>query len=272
MPSKKIMIAAALAGLIGTQNVYAGFLDSLVEEVQKSAQEVTQSSNGSVTGLTAAEMDGGLREALNAGVKEAISRLGREDGYFGNKLVRIPMPEKLAMVEKGLRSAGMGKYADDFILAMNRAAEKAVPETAKIFADSIAQMSIDDAKKILTGPDDAATDYFRDKSGPKLQAAILPIVKEYTEQTEVTKYYKSMMGAYDTYGAPLVESSGVGQYIDAFAGTSGETKFDPRDLDGYITAKGVDGLFTVIAEEEKAIRTDPAARTTELLEKVFGTK
>jgi hypothetical protein len=271
MPKYKI-ITAAFAGLLCFQNAHAGFLDSLVEEVQKSAQEVTQTSGGSVSGLSAAEMDGGLREALNKGVKEAISRLGRKDGYFGNPLVRIPMPEKLRMVEKGLRSAGMGQYADDFLLAMNRAAEKAVPETAKIFADAISQMSIDDAKKILTGPDDAATDYFRVTSGPALEAAILPIVKEYTEQTEVTKYYKSMMGAYDTYGAPLVERSGVGEYIDAFAGTSGETKFDPRDLDGYITARGVDGLFTVIAEEEKQIRTDPAARTSELLEKVFGTK
>ena len=272
MPNQKIMIAAALAGLIGMQNVHAGWLDSVVDEVTKTVNETTQTQNGSVSGLTEAEMDGGLKEALNKGVKVAISRLGREDGYFGNSLVKIPMPEKLALVEKGLRSAGMGKYADDFILAMNRAAEKAVPETATIFADTISQMSIDDAKNILTGPDDAATAYFRDRSGPKLQAAILPIVKQYTEQTKVTMYYKRMMGAYDTYGAPLVQSSGVGQYLNVLGGSSEETQFDPRDLDGYITAKGVDGLFTVIAEEEKQIRTDPAARTTELLKKVFGTK
>jgi hypothetical protein len=217
-------------------------------------------------------MDGGLREALNKGVKVAISRLGREDGYFGNNLVKIPMPEKLALVDKGLRKAGMGKYADDFILAMNRAAEKAVPETAKIFADTIAQMSIDDAKQILTGPDDAATAYFRDKSGPSLEAAILPIVKEYTEETKVTMYYKRMMGAYDTYGAPLVESSGVSKYLGAVGMSTEETKYDARDLDGYITGKGVDGLFRVVAEEEEKIRTEPAARTSELLEKVFGTK
>jgi len=255
-----MMISAAAVGLLGMPGLQAGWLDAVMDQVTEATKEVAPETQKAVAAtLTTSEIDGGLREALNMGVKQAIGELGVENGFFGNKLVKIPMPEKLQMVEKALRSAGMGKYADDFVLAMNRAAEKAVPETATIFADG--------------GPDDAATDYFRDKSGAALNAAILPIVKEYTQQTEVTKYYKAMMDTYDTYGAPLVESSGVAKYMDALGGSSSsstEPAFDPHDIDGYITAKGVNGLFTVIGEEEKKIRTEPAARTTDLLKKVFG--
>lgn len=270
MPFLKLLIAFGAVGLLGIQGVQAGWLDTLVEQVEKTAQEAAHSGSGSASDFSLAEIDGGLREALNKGVREAIARLGRKNGFFGNSLVRIPVPEKVAMVEKGLRGAGMGRYADDFILAMNRTAEKAVPETAQIFADAIAKMSIDDARRILTGPDDAATVYFRDKAGPALEAAILPIVREYTQQTQVTKYYKTMVGGYDAYGAPLVEQSGLSSLLGAAVGAPEETAYDARDLDGYITARGVDGLFTVIAEEEKLIRTDPAARTSELLRKVFG--
>jgi len=275
MPFSRVMISAAVVGLLGMQGVQAGWLDTVVDHVQEATKEVAPSTSTVVAStLSDKEIAGGLREALNAGVKEAIGQLGVENGFFGNKLVKIPMPEKLQMVEKGLRSVGMGKYADDFVLAMNRAAEKAVPETAKIFAGTISKMSIDDARKILGGPDDAATEFFREKSGAELNSAILPIVKEYTQQTEVTKYYKAMMDTYDAYAAPLVESSGVSKYLDAFGGSGSssekQSSFDPHDLDGYITAKGVNGLFTVIAEEEKKIRTEPAARTTDLLKKVFG--
>jgi len=272
MPFPKTISIFAAVGLLAVQGVQAGWLDTALEKVNEVTKESTSSQTGSsaLDALTTSEMDGGLKEALDLGVQKAIAQLGTEDGFYGNSLVKIPVPEKLALVESALRKAGMGKYADDFILAMNRAAEKAVPETAKIFADTISDMSITDAKNILTGPDDAATEYFREKSGPALQAAILPIVKEYTAQTEVTTYYKAMMSAYDTYAAPLVEKSGLGTLLGG-SEESGTT-YDAGDLDGYITAKGVDGLFTVIAEEEKAIRTDPAARTTELLQKVFGSE
>ena len=175
------------------------------------------------------------------------------------------------MVASGLRKFGMGRYVDDFVLASNRAAEKAVPETAKIFADAIGRMSLDDARKILGGPDDAATEYFRRNAGPALKEAVLPIVKEYTEQTEVTTYYKSMVAAYDSYAAPMVEQSGLGGLLGSVTGAETErAEYDVRDLDGYITAKSLDGLFTVLAQEEKKIRENPAARTTELLQKVFG--
>ena len=270
MPFSKHVIAVAMAGLLAVPGAQAGWLDKVVEKVQESAEKVAEKQNGSLSDLTVAEMDGGLREALNKGVKVAVSRLGREDGYFGDKLVRIPVPEKLQRLEKGLRKIRMEKYADDFILAMNRAAEKAVPETAKIFADAIKQMSIEDARKIIKGPDDAATDYFREKTRARLEAAILPIVKKYTRETGVTKYYKKMAGAYDTYGSSLAESSGINKFLGAAGIKTKKSEYDSNDLDGYITNKGVRGLFTVIAGEEKKIRDNPAERTTQLLKKVFG--
>ena len=268
MHFSKLLMTSSLAVVLTTQTLQAGFLDSIMETVTKTTTGETQTKD--ISGLSITDIDGGLREALNKGVKTAIAQLGQQDGFLGNSLVKIPVPDKLMMVEKGLRKAGMGKYADDFVTAMNRAAEKAVPETAKIFADTISGMSIEDAKKILTGPDNAATEYFREHSGPALQAAILPIVQQYTQETEVTQYYKTMVDTYDSYGAPVLEQTGVTKLLGSLSGESNATQYDPRDLDGYITAKGVDGLFTVIAEEEKKIRTDPAARTTELLQKVFG--
>jgi hypothetical protein len=259
---------ATVAALLLSPAAHAGWFDTLKEGA---ATLMEQPEEGSAGTLTTAEIDGGLKEALRVGTKLAIEQLGREDGFFGNALVKIPVPEELTMVAGGLRKVGMGKYVDDFVLASNRAAEKAVPETAKIFTDAISKMTLEDARRILGGPDDAATEYFRKNAAPSLKEAILPIVKEYTEQTEVTTYYKSMVAAYDSYAAPMVEQSGLGGLMGTLTGTGTETaQYDVRDLDGYITGKSLDGLFTVLAQEEKKIRENPAARTTELLKKVFG--
>ena len=259
---------ATIAALLSAHSAHAGWFDTIKEQ----AATVLQNSDSEGTSaLTTAEIDGGLKEALRVGTKLAIEQLGKEDGFFGNALVKIPVPDQLNVMAAGLRKIGMGKYVDDFILASNRAAEKAVPETAQIFADAITGMTLDDARKILGGPDDAATEYFRGHTGEKLKAAILPIVQQYTAETEVTTYYKNMVAAYDAYAAPMVEKSGLGGLLNSVAGTTAETtQYDVRDLDGYITGKGLDGLFTVLAQEEKKIRENPAARTTELLQKVFG--
>ncbi len=267
MRSEMIARYAVIAALLGT-SAQAGWFDVVKEQ----AATVLKSDNGTATSsLTTAEIDGGLKEALRVGTKLAIEQLGKEDGFFGNALVKIPVPEQLGMMAAGLRKVGMGKYVDDFVLASNRAAEKAVPETAQIFGNAITGMTLDDARKILAGSDDAATEYFRSHTAEKLKAAILPIVKQYTEETEVTTYYKNMVAAYDAYAAPLVAQSGLGGLLNSVAGTTAETTgYDVRDLDGYITGKGLDGLFTVLAQEEKKIRENPAARTTELLQKVFG--
>jgi hypothetical protein len=261
-----LMHCIALVTLVFGAQAQAGWLDTLLEQA---VTAVEKEQNGDQT-LTAAEINGGLKEALRVGTKLAIERLGKEDGYFGNELVKIHVPEEVRMVESGLRSIGMQRYADDFILALNRSAEQAVPETVEIFADAITQMSLEDARKILNGPDDAATEYFRKTAGTALQKAILPIVQEYTQKTEVTRYYKTMVASYDTYAAPLVEKSGLGQYMGVQQAGDEKPAYSARDLDGYITGKSMDGLFTILAEEEKKIRENPAARTTELLQKVFG--
>ena len=258
---------AAVAALL-VQGAHAGWFDAVKEGLEAAVQSPT--GNETTKALTSAEIDGGLKEALRVGTRAAIKELGREDGYFGNALVKIPVPENVQTIAAGLRKVGMGKYVDDFILSLNRAAEQAVPETAEIFADAITGMSLEDARRILNGPDDAATEYFRKSAGTALNAAILPIVKEYTAKTEVTTYYKAMVNAYDSYAAPLVEKSGLGGLLGMAQQEGDSPRYSARDLDGYITGKSLDGLFSMLAEEEKKIRTDASARTTDLLAKVFG--
>ncbi len=277
MHSKRLILSAAAAALLGTAPLQAGFFDDLGKQLGDAVTNTQSSSTAStaasgVSSLSDAEVDGGLREALKVGTKLAIDQLGKENGYFGNAAVKIPVPEQLQLIATGLQKVGMGSYVDDFVLSLNRAAEKAVPETAAIFGKAITGMSLDDARKILSGPDDAATEYFREKSTPELKAAFLPIVQKYTQEAQVTTYYKAMVAAYDSYAAPMVEKSGLGGLAGMVTGGSSEQQSDysARDLDGYITGKGLDGLFTMVADEEKKIRENPAARTTELLSKVFG--
>ena len=277
MHSKRLILSAAAAALLGTAPLQAGFFDDLGKQLGDAVTNTQSSSTAStaasgVSSLSDAEVDGGLREALKVGTKLAIDQLGKENGYFGNAAVKIPVPEQLQLIATGLQKVGMGSYVDDFVLSLNRAAEKAVPETAAIFGKAITGMSLDDARKILSGPDDAATEYFREKATPELKAAFLPIVQKYTQEAQVTTYYKAMVAAYDSYAAPMVEKSGLGGLAGMVTGGSSEQKSDysARDLDGYITGKGLDGLFTMVADEEKKIRENPAARTTDLLSKVFG--
>lgn len=192
----------------------------------------------------------GLREALLNGTFSAIKSLGREGGFLKNLRVRIPMPKSLQPVEKTLRLIGQGRVADDFIAAMNHAAEKAVPVAADVFKNSIRQMTFQDAVNIVRGPDDAATQFFRRTSEKRLAEKFLPIVRSFTEQVGVTAQYKAMM---EQYGS-----------IARLAGR------DAVDIDEYVTQKALDGLFLLIADEEKRIRRDPVARTSEILQKVFG--
>ncbi len=171
------------------------------------------------------------------------------------------MPESLQKIEKSLRALKQEALADEFITTMNRAAERAVPEAATIFADSIKQMSITDAKTILTGPDDSATLYFRKTGTNALQKAFLPIVKQATETAGVTAAYKNMMSK--------VGGSALGKSFGGTLGALGVSQ-EALDVDGYVTRKAMDGLFKMVAEEEKRIRQNPVARSTEVLKKVFG--
>ncbi len=197
------------------------------------------------------EISGGLKEALSKGVGSAIKSLGKEDGFFKNVRVKIPLPKSLQKVEKIVRVAGQGRAVDEFVLSMNRAAEKAVPVAVDVFVDSIKKMTFDDARQILFSKEqDSATQFFRRTSEETLREKFRPIVEEFTAKTGVTQKYKAMIG----------KAGFAAQFLGK----------DATDLDGYVTQKALDGLFLLIADEEKKIRKDPLGRTTSLLKKVFG--
>jgi uncharacterized protein DUF4197 len=201
--------------------------------------------------LSDRDITGGLKEALGKGVRFAITNLGKQDGYLGNPRVRIPLPRTLEKLEKGLRLAGQGRAVDEFVASMNHAAEKAVPVAIDVFVDAIKQMSFDDARQILfSGQDDSATQFFRRTSEETLRQKFRPIVEKFTEQVGVTQKYKAMTGKYAFAGSLLGK--------------------DATDIDGYVTQKALDGLFLMVADQERKIRKDPIGRTTDLLRRVFG--
>lgn len=171
------------------------------------------------------------------------------DSYFGNKEIKILMPEKMQKVADVLRKVGYEREVDEFVLSMNRAAEKAAPKATSIFIDAIKQITFEDARKILQGGDIAATDYFKAKTSNELYKVFKPIISSSMNEVGTTKAYKDMMSKYESLPFITKES---------------------YDLDHYVTNKGLDGLFYMIGKEEKKIRTDPAARVTDLLKKVFG--
>jgi hypothetical protein len=214
--------------------------DWLKEEVNR----VTAKS----TPLDASTVAAGLREALDQGTARAVRDLGRENGFWSKPLVRIPMPEKLQKVDTALRRLGQDKLADDFVHSLNRAAEHATPEAERIFVDAVRRMTIRDALDILHGPQNAATSYFRRQTEAPLAQAFHPIVARSTAAVGVTSSYKRLVSRAEPLG--LIDTHEL-------------------DIDDYVTRKTLDGLFLMIAEEERRIREDPAARTTELLRKVF---
>jgi len=234
----------------------AGFLDQL-QALAITNTTVLTSSN--LAGLSQDQMIQGLKEALGKGVQTAVASLGRNDGFLTNLNVKIPMPGKLKSVEKALRTVKQEKLADEFVDTMNHAAEQAVPEAASVFSDSIKQMTITDAKAILTGTNNAATEYFRRTTQTNLYAKFLPIVTAATGKTGVTAAYKNMMS-----------KAAVSTQVSSLLGSTGLVKPGDMDIDAYVTQKAMDGLFTMVAAEEKKIRENPVARTTAVLKQVFG--
>jgi hypothetical protein len=186
-----------------------------------------------------------LRAALEKGSQAAVAQLGRPDGFFANPQVKIPLPESLQRAEKLMRRFGAGKYADELILTMNRAAEAAVPEARALFIQAVRRMSVQDAKAILTGGDTAGTQYFRQQ----LHDRFLPIVKRSTEKVGLAQKYNE----YAERGVAF-----------------GLVKQEHANLDEYVTQRALDGLFLVVAEEEKKIRKDPVGTGTAIIKKVFG--
>jgi hypothetical protein len=204
---------------------------------------------GRQSGLSEAKVASGLKEALKVGTENAVSLTGREDGYFRNEAIKILMPKGLRNIEQPLRALGYGSQIDEFVLSMNRAAERAAPAAKEIFWTAITQMSFDDARGILTGGDTAATDYFKRKTSQPLSAAFRPVVETSMSDVGVTKRYKELISRYEK----IPFAKGL-----AF------------DLDEYVVTSAMHGLFHVVGEEEKKIRRDPSARVTDLLKDVFG--
>jgi hypothetical protein len=201
--------------------------------------------------LTSDEVAAGLKEALTNGVSKGSDLVSKVDGYYKNPEIKIPFPPEVRQVETKLRKIGMGGEVDKFILALNRGAEDAAKEAKPIFVSAIKQMTIQDAWGILKGEKDAATQYLKKTTTAQLTEKFKPIIKQSLERTNATKYYTNLVNAYNKL--PLVE------------------KVNPN-LDDYATAKGIDGLFVMVAKEEKLIRDDPAARTSDLLKRVFSQK
>lgn len=202
------------------------------------------------SGVTQEEAGRGIKEALSQGVTSAILNLNKPDGFFGSQIYKMLLPPDALKVEKTLRGIGMGKQVDKAILAINRGAEDAVGFAKSIFVDAIKEMTLTDALNIVSGPKDAATNYFKQKTKEKLIAAFTPSVKASLDKTDATKYYSDIINTYNKLPTTF-------------------NKVNP-DLTSYVVGKAVDALFDQVAKEEANIRSNPLARTSDLLKKVFG--
>jgi hypothetical protein len=240
-----IAMGALFAGSLQAQQGKGGLPQQLQNIVRGAA---TGALGGS---LSNDEVVRGLKEALSIGTNHAAASASKVGGYLNNPMIRIPFPPDAQRVKAVVEGIGMQRQVDDFVRTLNRAAEEAAKEAGRVFLDAILQMTIADGYQILRGPDDAATAYLRRTTTVPLTAKFRPIVKRAIEKVEVTKYWNPIITAYNR--VPFVQ------------------RINP-DLDAYVTEKGLQGLFSLIAGEERKIRRDPAARTTELLRKVFGGK
>lgn len=221
--------------------IAAGALAVLATGGQALAQSLASLSNKDAVA--------GLKDALVQSADKAVGQLGAADGFLGNAKVKIPLPDSIKRVESGLRMVGMGRQADELVVSMNRAAEMAVKEATPILVDSVKKMSVQDAKAVLTGGDDAATQYFRRTTSDQLTQRFLPIVKKMTAKVRLAEQYNSLAGQ---------------------AASLGLVKQEDANIDNYVTRKALDGLFLVISEQERAIRKDPVGAATGMAQKVFG--
>jgi hypothetical protein len=203
----------------------------------------------SLADISGKDAGGGLKEALTQGAGKAVALLGKNDGFLKNPKVKIPLPESMQQIESVMRGLGMGKQADELITAMNRAAEAAVPAAKDMLVDAVKQMTIEDAKSVLTGGDDAGTQYFRRKTAEPLAQKFLPVVKQAIDKVKLANTYEKFAKKASRFGL---------------------VKEEDTHLENYVTKKTLDGLYLMIAEEEKAIRTNPLGAAGSLAQKVFG--
>ena len=247
---RRIFSVGMVLMMLACQSAWGGWRDLLDSVLGEGNSEQVKEVAAAALGND--EIAAALKEALVQGTSKAVTALGTQGGFLDDPAVRIPVPESLAPIERGLHALGKDQYADEFVTTMNRAAESAVPVAKDVFIDAVESMTLDDAKQILDGPDDAATTYLRRVGGERMGQRMLPIVAQATDDAGVTGAYKS-----------LAEKAGpLGRFVD----------LEQLNLDKYVTDKALDGVFALVAAEEQRIRADPLARGTELLKKVFGSK
>ena len=220
-------------------------------ELEQSLKQFPQTAGGTTIPSSIGEVKIGaaLREALQIGTANAVRLTGRPDGYLRNEAIKILLPDRLRNLETGLRAVGLGAQVDQLVVGMNRAAERAAPHAQQIFWDAIGAMTIDDARQILDGDDTAATTYFKAKTSDRLATAFRPIVAKAMSEVGVTRQYTELFRR--AQAIPFLN-------VEAY------------DLERYVVTEALDGLFHVVADEERKIRTNPAARVTDLLREVFG--
>ena len=236
-----VLITLLLAAPAHAQ--FGNFLDKAKEAVGGS------SGGGAGSALSATDIVAGLKDALKVGTERVVGSLGKTDGFNKDPAIHIPLPDSLKTVQKGLQAAGMGGYGEELELKLNRAAEAATPKAKALFVDAISQMTVDDAKRILDGPKDAATRYFQGKMSSPLKAEMQPVINTTLGEVGAIRTYDQMMGQYSKL--PFMP--------DAKA-----------NLTDYASDQALKGIFHYLAQEEAAIRDNPAKRTTDILKKVFG--
>ncbi|MGA7826431.1 MAG: DUF4197 domain-containing protein [Geobacteraceae bacterium] len=250
---KRTLSLAFAALFFSISPCHAGILDDLsgqMGDLSQQALPVLQPQSS----LDNSTIVKGLKEALATGTERAVTEVARPDGYFGNPLIKILLPDKLQRAADLLAAVGYQQQVNEFVLSMNRAAEAAAPKAAAFFGDAIRQMTVEDARGILAGGDTSATQFFEKKLRAKLFDSFKPVVATSMNKVGTVRSYQDMMGSYGNL--PMASMLGV----------------PSLDLNSYVTNKALDGLFTMVGQEEKKIRTNPAARTTDILRTVFGGK
>jgi len=241
--------AALLALLLCYAPFAAGTARAQLDWLKKGEELLGGTAQTETTGLSGADVVAGLKDALRVGSETVVGRLGQTDGFNADPAVHIPLPQSMRSVKTALAAVGMSNMLDDLELKLNRAAEAATPQAKSLFWQAIEEMSVDDAMEIYNGPDDSATRYFQGKMSAPLAAAMKPLVEQSLAEVGAVQAYDAVMGEYA--GIPFVPNV-------------------KADLNDYVVDEAMSGIFHYLAEEEAAIRQNPAKRTTEILQKVFG--
>ena len=267
-----LILSSSLTFAFDLGSIAKSVVDNVTKE-QTSTQATTSekaTTNTSTSNISDSTVTSGLKEALKTGVNYAVTQLGSSNGYLDNSAVKIPLPDNLAKAETLLRSVGGNQMADNLINSMNTAASKAAPKTAEVFVNAIDKMSVTDAQAILSGGNEAATNYFKANTSDSLKKLIAPIIQETMKENQVATYYDTVNNLYKSSAKGLVDNSGVMGMAKSFGVDSYIPGSSDESLDEYITTKAIDGLFTMIGQKEAAIRSNPVEQTSSILKQVFG--